>query len=303
MRLDAETLAALMEGRLSDDERARALAILRDSDADLEVLGDAAAVLEALEGAVPAREGEPKPGTPSRSTAPGRSWTRWLPLAAVLAGLSVIPFLGGPDGPDLADLRRALGAVGPLASPLDLPPAAGGDAVRSGGADPLLDSLSASARSFRRGAAFARLSVVAPDARRSSADAATLGTLLASSAGSAARPAVDAWYGDEVEDEASWTTAAEAVATVEGVPAAFRMGLLIESASLLLAQGSPSGAADLLRTDLEPAFASLDASVRANLGDAFARLGDALDGGDLPAALDEFARRMATLRDGGAPGP
>lgn len=186
-RLDAETLAALMEGRLSDEERARALEVLAESDADLEVLADAAVAAAALsETSAPA-----EPPAPARP----RRWTVWLPLAAVLAGLAIVPSLldRGRDG-GLGEWRADLARLGPVA-PVDLPAPAGVDVTRSGlaGGASLIDSLPASARSFRRGATVARLTVLEPGARARSPDAATLAALLRSSAGSAVRPLVDRW--------------------------------------------------------------------------------------------------------------
>lgn len=295
-RLDPETLAALMEGRLSDDERARVMAALAASEADLEVLGDAAAVVEALEGSA------------STASPPGRiRWRVWLPLAALVAGVSLIPVLRGPPRADFADLRLALARVEPVPSPLALPPVAGRDAVRSGAPDALLDSLGATARSFRRGAAFARLAVVVPDARRAGADAAALEALLASSAGGAARPAVEAWYPAGAADEGAWTAAAEALAAVEGTPAAFRLGLEVETASLLVAEGDVGAAADLV-AGVAASLDGLDTATRAALDDEFARLDAAFRSPDadpaaLAAALDAFAARIASYRSGDTSSP
>lgn len=295
-RLDPETLAALMDGRLSDPERARVMAALQASDADLEVLGDAAAVMEALqESASPASP----PG--------GIRWRVWLPLAALVAGVSLIPVLGGPSRADFADLRLTLARVEPVSSPLALPPVAGRDAVRSGAPDALLDSLGPAARSFRRGAAFARLTVVVPDARRTGADAAALEALLTSSAGGAARPTVQAWYPAGAADEEAWTAAAEALAAVEGAPAAFRLGLEVETASLLVAEGDVEGAADLV-AGAAASLDGLDAATRAALDDEFARLDAAFrspgaEPAVLAAALDAFASRIASYRSGDTPSP
>ena len=105
-RLDPQRLAALLDQRLPERDRADAVAQLAASEADQEVLADAAAVLAELEGEDDGEdedEGEddgPRetggvtplrpPGAVSRSLRPS-PW--WLALAAVLATLVVGPAL------------------------------------------------------------------------------------------------------------------------------------------------------------------------------------------------------------------
>ncbi len=75
--IDPERLAALLDGRLSRAERAELLSRLADSDSMLEAYADAVAVVNELE--------------PGR-----RRWlppTRWVAIAAVLAGVALAPWL------------------------------------------------------------------------------------------------------------------------------------------------------------------------------------------------------------------
>jgi hypothetical protein len=97
---DAERLAALIDGRLDERQRTELLEQLAISDADLEVLADAAAVTRELEeedraaaASWSAAEGQAAAGAevlrlkpPRRRLVPG---PRWLPLAAVLAGIAL----------------------------------------------------------------------------------------------------------------------------------------------------------------------------------------------------------------------
>lgn len=288
-RLDAETLAALMEGRLSDEERARALEVLAESDADLEVLADAAVAAAALsETSAPA-----EPPAPARP----RRWTVWLPLAAVLAGLAIVPSLldRGRDG-GLGEWRADLARLGPVA-PVDLPAPAGVDVTRSGpaGGASLIDSLTASARSFRRGATVARLTVLEPGARATSPDAATLAALLRSSAGSAVRPLVDRWLAAGSDEAATWEAAVDALASLDAEPAAFRMGLLVERTSLEVSLVADSGVPHASVVDaLRETFGELGADARGRLEPEFERLMETLESGGpdpsmLSARIDAFA--------------
>lgn len=110
--IDDERLAALLDGRLDERERADLLARLAQSDEDYEVLADSAGVLQELEAAgverlrvsetaPPAQPGEAeRPAEremiPIRPR-PARGWrrpgARWLALAAVLAGVALVPVL------------------------------------------------------------------------------------------------------------------------------------------------------------------------------------------------------------------
>ena len=334
-RIDAELLAALMEGRLSDEERAQVLATLAESAPDRELLGDAAAAFLALEeadGVAPVAEGSPAaPEAPHPSveadpplaggdpqaaqrSAPGSTassdrsgtgfrWKVWLPLAAVVAAVSVIPLLDSPARTDVGSLRSELLALGPVRSPLDLPAVAGADPTRSAATapgDPLLDSLTATARSFRRGAAFARLTLLTPNGRRDSEDAAVLAALLGSTSGAVVRTGLEAWFQAADDDEAAWRRVADDLESLEGEPAAFRLGMAVEAASLRLAfvdDGDPGpGVAETIETGFE----ELDSEARAALSQDFSRLQVQLQprgsgGVELATALDAFAGRARNL--------
>ncbi len=90
---EAERIAALLDGRLDERERADLLAHLATSDDAYEAFVDAAAVTREFKGG--------ESGTydiiavPAAKRAPGRwtSRTGWFALAAVLAGVAVLPFL------------------------------------------------------------------------------------------------------------------------------------------------------------------------------------------------------------------
>ena len=87
--IDAEKLAALIDGRLDERERAQLLARLASSEDAVEVYADAAAAVRELESG----EGKALPLSPVRRAdrwrIPAR---RWLAAAAILAGVAV----GGP---------------------------------------------------------------------------------------------------------------------------------------------------------------------------------------------------------------
>jgi hypothetical protein len=109
--MDHNDLARFLDGTLSKEERGRALAHLADSDDDADVLGDAAYLLrEAEEEGGPADDGteahhplrddketgqDPKvvplrPPSTGR-TRPRRLPVRWLALAAMVAGVLLVP--------------------------------------------------------------------------------------------------------------------------------------------------------------------------------------------------------------------
>lgn len=287
--LDPETLAALMEGRLSDEERTRVLALLAESDADLEVLADATVA----EAAVDESTTVTLPTTPAPKPSWGFPARRWLALAAVLVGLITVPFLltgpGGGGADELASLRTALMGVPPLASGDPLPVAVGGERVRSDGTSALLDSLSAPARAFRRGTLWAQLTVLEPAARPDSGPRAALGALLLGS-GAAAEPLVAAWL--RADDEESWLAAARALAAVEGHPGAFRLGVAAERISLALAGDAAPPAADAAtREALAGAFGDLPASVRDALTPRYEAVLVALGADPFDASAAERALR------------
>ncbi len=90
LEADAERLAALLDGRLDERRRAEAVARLASSDDEFEAFVDALAVTRELE-AEDAAEGV----TPLRPRVRQRWWRRpggqWAAIAAVLAGLALLP--------------------------------------------------------------------------------------------------------------------------------------------------------------------------------------------------------------------
>ncbi len=131
--IDPERLAALLDGRLSQAERADLLSRLADSDSTLEAYTDAVAVVNELE--------------PGR-----RRWlppTRWVAIAAVLAGVALAPWLWmRARSADRDDPGRFVALLAPRGGTLpagwdanpwgsvrgsDQPLTAGGRAARLGG--------------------------------------------------------------------------------------------------------------------------------------------------------------------------
>jgi hypothetical protein len=98
---DPERLAALLDGRLSEAQRAELLDLLASSDDAFEAYLDAVAITEELE------EAADEPGViPLKQRARGRRWPdgRWLALAAMLVGIASIPLLWrGRGASDLRD--------------------------------------------------------------------------------------------------------------------------------------------------------------------------------------------------------
>jgi hypothetical protein len=94
-RLDADTIAAFLDGRLDPDERARVLRTLAESEPDQEILAEAAAVLAALadDDAGGAGDADAAVLPLQRRHGGRRGLTFGLLLAAVLAGLLAIPLL------------------------------------------------------------------------------------------------------------------------------------------------------------------------------------------------------------------
>jgi hypothetical protein len=86
--IDAERLAALLDGRLDDRARAELLARLAESEEDFEAFVDAAAVQRELE----ERGGTPTPAVPLRER-----WFlrrgRWLAVAAAVVGVALVPLV------------------------------------------------------------------------------------------------------------------------------------------------------------------------------------------------------------------
>lgn len=98
-RIDAERLAALLDRRLDERQRAELLEHLAASEEDFDVFVDAVAVTRELEGASEAEDVIPlRPPahggdeSASRGKGAGGPW-RWLALAAVLAAIALAPWL------------------------------------------------------------------------------------------------------------------------------------------------------------------------------------------------------------------
>ena len=98
---DAERLAALLDGRLDERQRAEAVARLASSDDEFEAFVDALAVTRELEA-----EDEAAGVTPLRQ----RGWRpggHWATMAAVLVGLALLPVLWNRSrAPDIDDPGR-----------------------------------------------------------------------------------------------------------------------------------------------------------------------------------------------------
>ncbi|HEX6372760.1 MAG TPA: hypothetical protein VF006_27815 [Longimicrobium sp.] len=162
--MDHNDLAQLLDSTLSEEARGSTIAHLAASDADAEVLGDAAYLLRDLdpqggvaddEGADPrfddADTGVDARVIPLRPPSTGaRTWrrppARWLALAAVLAGVLLVPLAlsrSGSRGPgDFAALLANREAGLPTGWDQR------GWSVRRGGGDPVIDN----ARAARLGA-------------------------------------------------------------------------------------------------------------------------------------------------------
>jgi hypothetical protein len=121
---DAERLAALMDGRLDERQRHELLERLSLSEEDLQVLADAGAITHEMEeedlAATPAEAAKGAEGIPPSHTRrrPAR-YRRWLPVAAVLAGIAVTGvYVGAND----AELARSPVSVVDRLSDAKLPP-------------------------------------------------------------------------------------------------------------------------------------------------------------------------------------
>lgn len=173
-RIPPETLAAFMEGALTEEERAEVLRILASSEADLDILADAIAALAAVETEGGESEASPDPLGPqaapedapveSQGPAPPqgrrRPWVLrppvWLAAAAVVAFLWAAPaLLRGPEQLRVdrwAQLEAVGGELRGVQTPPDLFSTAGRSSVRGG--DGLLSD---QARAYRTGATLATL--------------------------------------------------------------------------------------------------------------------------------------------------
>lgn len=322
--IDPETLAAFIDGQLPEDERARVLAVLAESDADLEVLADAAAVVAELEGQAPLAD-EPAPADPGEhrtphaappASRPGAeaersafplSWRIGLPLAAVLAALALWPALrpGVPAPTTLDWLGTELALLSDAPPPGGMPELAWAEPTRSGEAADLevLDALTGVARAFREGVLMARLGALPTAERRLAPEYRALLTLLSrSTAGTAASGTVEAWVeGDGAAAAESWAGTADALATLEGHPDAFRLGALTARTTLVLAPDGrlPTGE-DGVVAALQSLVEKLPAEARVELERPFSAVVAALESpsatdADRMEALDALTRAAASL--------
>lgn len=301
-RLDPQRVAALLDGRLPERERAEALAQVAASDADQELLADAAAVLAELEGedegpretdgVTPLRP----PGSVSRRRRPSPGW---LALAAVVAGLLALsPTLlslrdAGPDA-DPARLAARLAAPGsPL--PEGWTEQRPWSATRGGG-----ERLSPDARGVRLGVLLMDLEIAvrARQAAPTALLAAQAGALLAgvSGSGMAAAELVrihDAAGGPPEALEAPLDRAREGAAGLVGEDPV-RLGSWAEAARLAADRGDTAffRSRDTRRTlEWAAELKFLEDDARAAVEEVrSAAGGDAPDIARLRRALDELLR-------------
>jgi hypothetical protein len=169
--MDENDLARFLEARgLTEAERGAAVAHLSESDPDAELLADAAYMLrelEADEGVIPLRRPEPRhlhvddvdkgtdtPPAPSRPPSmqrarPRRIPARWLALAAMLAGVLLVPLAlsrSRGHGDELADITVLV--TGSAGLPVGWTDQRRPWSVSRGGGDVLIDN----ARAARLGA-------------------------------------------------------------------------------------------------------------------------------------------------------
>lgn len=170
VRVDPEVLAALLDGTLPAHERDEVLGRLARSPADYEAFVEAVSVLRELEdesGAAPVPLAPPPlslvppPSPPAREIRPARrrlpGAKLWLPLAAVLAGVMVVPrLLADPAPLELLDGRTLVlepgdGSIESLGGEWNQP----GWSVKRGGGAPYAEQH----RDFRIGVRLAELDV------------------------------------------------------------------------------------------------------------------------------------------------
>lgn len=297
-KLDAETMARLIDGTLSESERARALAVLASSDADLELLADAAvAAGEVSESVAPE---SPQDGwLPTEGRRGRRGWALWLPLAAAVAGLSLIPALLPDRSTDFRTDWARLVSVGTAAgegawSPDGPWQSPGWSSVR--GDATLLDP---PARAYRSGVLMAQLGAVlaAGDSTAASLVQTRLASLLTPVVGGALPVAeLTAHRGDQEVDWTgpngldAWSDVAEDVASLLGEAEAFGLGLWVEGVRLaILLEQLDEEAPSSIRTALDEHVSRLRSSLRQQIAPVVA---------DLTAVLESAAPDMSRLLSG-----
>ncbi|GLC27806.1 hypothetical protein [Roseisolibacter agri] len=250
-RIAPETIAALLDGTLSAEERARVLAALARGDESYEDLLEASALVRALEDEGGRGEpGEPlphpRPGVGSGAGPAARRWRRGLLTAVPLlaaAGIAaiVLPARFGRTGaPDIAQVvgdATVPGQTGDMASRFGTGWEQPGWSVVRGADDPL----SRDGGAFRLGGRFAQLdlSLRARDAAAVRAAAAALGRLAARVDGGAPVAAqVEALATSPIaEADASLPAVASALRDLAASPAWFDLGAWSEAARLAARAG------------------------------------------------------------------
>lgn len=238
--VDPEVLAALLDGRLSADERAAVLERLATTEAAYDAFVDAAAVLSEIEASEPKVEGAV------------RIWRRagfWLPLAAVLAAALLVPLArsGGPGAP--APLLHAPALVasagdGSLTRVLGANWEAPGWSVRRGATS---DALTPDQRATRLGmrAADLRIALEAGDGTAARAFADELRALLLPVAAAAPLAAEYAAIGEAVRRGAASDSLRALATAADGNVRAFvspwwDLGSWLEQARLAALVGNPT---------------------------------------------------------------
>lgn len=308
-RLDPETLAALLDGTLPAEERAAAIDILARSDADFEVMADAAKALEDLEGggganASPASADPDHADRDASLTEPEDRWVPgwklWLPLAAAVVGIVFLPRLLRDS--ELDTLWGDFGVVAARTGPRlesALGPAwetPGWTAVR--GTDIVLNSAQ---RAYRAGAQLAALAVAvrAGDAEAGDRSRSRLVELLEPvEGGGLATAALRDWLTPTNGGEpgpGAWARTVRAMESVSGSGDWFRLGLWTERSRLAVLAGATElvyseGAA----SDLERLAGHLPAAERERIRTSLDEVLRLLD--REPAERDPVALRGALER-------
>jgi hypothetical protein len=111
--LDPERLAALIDGRLSEAERSELLASINESDEAFDILVEASAIAPAA--VAPLQLERTDAPTQSSTAAKPRRTSRWLAVAAGIAGIALVPWgWNAIQGGRAADLSRFASALAPM---------------------------------------------------------------------------------------------------------------------------------------------------------------------------------------------
>jgi len=289
-RIDPETLAALMDGTLDNDDRQSTLEALEGSASDREVLADAAAALAHADAAV---DSEADPRGSRTEPRRGLAWKVLLPLAASV--VAVWALLARSPESQIAKLERdaprIVEDVGALASTFGADWETAGLSVTRG------EGVSAvsNARDYRLGVRLTQLVVagVAEDGQALEHRAAALSNLLSGiEGGGLAASAVDRWVADPAR-AARVTDVAEAVTAAASARWLTDLGIAVERARLAMLSASPSTpdhralAAELMRLESD-----LPAVATPSVGAAIRAVGTALRSG---ASREETVRALEAV--------